>query len=60
MTDKKILERMDPNRRSLIKGIVATTSFVVPTMVSFDMNSMTVHVGTKAYATASGGGGEEG
>ena len=58
MADKKLLERVDPNKRAFVKGVVATTAFVVPTMVSFDMKSMTVHVGSKAYATSSSGSGE--
>jgi hypothetical protein len=53
MSEGKILERVDPSKRSFVKGIVATTAFVVPTMVSFDMDSMTVHVGANAYAVNS-------
>lgn len=57
MRDKKALDRVDVQKRNFLKGVAATTAFVVPTMVSFDMNSMSVHVGANAYATASGGGG---
>jgi hypothetical protein len=53
MSDKKILDHVDPKKRSFIKGVVATSAFVVPTMVSFDMKSMSVHVGAQAYATTS-------
>lgn len=60
MGEKKVLERIDPSKRSFVKGVVATTAFVVPSMVSFDRDSMTVHVGANAYATTSSGGGGEG
>jgi|AGTN01.2.fsa_nt_gi hypothetical protein len=53
MSEKKVLDQVDPSKRSFVKGVVATTAFVVPTMVSFDMDSMTVHVGANAYAASS-------
>lgn len=58
MENKKGLDRVDQQKRNFVKGVVATTAFVVPAIVSFDMNSMNVHVGAHAYAAASNQGGE--
>ena len=56
MTKDKLLDQVDPKKRALIKKLAVGTAFVVPTMVSFDMNSLTVHVGANAYADGSGSG----
>lgn len=53
MSKDKVLDGVNPSKRSFIKGVVATTAFVVPTMVSFDMDSMSIHVGAHAYANQS-------
>jgi hypothetical protein len=61
MTKDKVLDTVDPGKRNLIKKLAVGSAFAVPTMVSFDMNSLSVHVGSKAYADGSNaGGGEEG
>ena len=60
MNDKKILDRVNPQRRKFMKKFVVGTAFVVPAMVSFDMDSLSVHVGASAYAVGSGAGGGEG
>ena len=49
--DSKVLDRINSNKRVFIKGIVAGTAFAVPMMMSFDMDTMAVHVGTTAYAS---------
>lgn len=51
MSENKVLDRVNSSKRSFVKGVVAATAFAVPTMVSFDMNSMNVGVGTHAYAS---------
>lgn len=49
--ETKVLDRMNPSKRAFVKGVVAVTAFAVPTMVSFDMKSMNVGIGTHAYAS---------
>ncbi len=58
MDKKDPLERIDPSKRALFKRLAIGTAFAVPTMVSFDMKSLVVHVGNHAYAASGGGGGE--
>ena len=53
MTDKKVLSRIDSKKRAFVKNVILGTAFVVPAVVSFDMDSMTVQLGANAYATAS-------
>ncbi len=53
MTDKNVLGRIDSKKRAFIKTMVLGTAFVVPAVVSFDMESMTVQLGANAYATYS-------
>ena len=60
MEEKDIFERVDSRRRSFLKKIVVGTAFAVPAMVSFDKNSLSVHMGNQARADGSGGGGGEG
>lgn len=57
MDKKDVFDRLDPRRRSFVKKIVVGTAFAVPAMVSFDKESLSVHVGAKAYAAAIGSGG---
>lgn len=58
MDEEKVLERVDPKRRNFMKRLLVGSAFAVPAMVSFDMDSINVHVGSTAYAAGSGGGGE--
>lgn len=58
MDKKDPIETIDPGKRELFRRFAVGTAFVVPTMVSFDMKSLAVHVGTDAYASSAGGGGE--
>lgn len=60
MSDNKVLDRIDPKRRKFMKRVVVGTAFAVPAMVSFDMDSLSVHVGSNAYAVGSAPGGGEG
>ena len=53
MAEGKALEKLDSSKRAFVKNVVIGTAFVVPAIVSFDMNSMSVHLGANAYAYAS-------
>jgi len=53
-SNNKALDRINSKKRALIKGIIAGTAFAVPMMLSFDMKTMSIHVGTNAYADHSG------
>lgn len=60
MDNDDVFKRVDSRRRSFMKKIVAGSAFAVPAMVSFDKDSLSVHVGAEARAFAAGsGGGEE-
>lgn len=51
--DKKVLDHVDSSKRAFVRKVVLGTAFVVPAVVSFDMDSMTVQLGANAYARAS-------
>lgn len=59
MSEEKVLDRIDPKRRKFMKRALTGAAFVVPAMVSFDMDSLSVHVGANAYAVGSGDDSEE-
>lgn len=37
---EKTLEKVDPEKRSFLKTLIATTAFAVPTFVSFSMDGL--------------------
>jgi hypothetical protein len=57
MSEEAVLERIDPKRRAFMKRVLVGTAFAAPAMVSFDTKSISVHVGSNAYASAAGSGG---
>lgn len=40
---EKVLERIDPAKRAFLKTIIVGTAFVVPTVVSFSMDGLSLY-----------------
>jgi hypothetical protein len=39
----ELLERIDPDKRAFLKGLVMGTAFVVPTVASVSMDGLSLH-----------------